>query len=167
MKSMTCSRTIWQFSVIALIFTFCLGIFPPDKQSYAKLVLYSFEEKIRESEPIVIGRVLSVLKWFFGRHSASVQTVKVIKGNFEKEEFRVKYGQFFLFVKEDTTELVENESYVLFLRPDNSDYILVGTKRGYYHIGKSGTVRHAQMEILLEDFIKIISKVVEKQKEKP
>jgi hypothetical protein len=124
--------------------------------AHAKLVLYSFEEKINQSEAIVIGKVVKIRKGLLGKYSASVQTIRVIKGDFKEKEFVIKYGQLFWYPKEDTTELVENESYVLFLTPYKSCYRLVGADDGYYRIRDSRTVCHEQKDFLLEDFIKTI-----------
>jgi hypothetical protein len=164
MENMTRCRPIWGVPLMALAIALCLISFFANTNAYAKLVLYSFEEKIGQSEAIVIGKVVKTRKSLLGKDSASVRTLRVIRGDFKEQEFVVKYGQLFFYPKEDTTELVENESYVLFLTPYKSCYRLVGAHDGYYHIRDGRTVRHEQKDFPLEDFVKAVNKLLEKTK---
>jgi hypothetical protein len=158
MESMTRCRPGWKVPLVVFATALCLVSLFPSVNAYAKLVLYSFEEKISRSEAIVIGKVVKKRKSLFREDTAFIRTSKVIKGDFKEREFIVKYGQPFFYAKEDTTEFVENESYVLFLTPYNSCYRLLAAHDGYYHIRDGRTVRHEQKDFLLEDFIKAINK---------
>ena len=110
MESMTRCRPAWKVPLVVFVTALCLVSLFPSVNAYAKLVLYSFEEKISRSEAIVIGKVVKKRKSLFGEDTAFIRTSKVIKGDFKEQEFIVKYGQPFFYAKEDTTEFVENES---------------------------------------------------------
>jgi len=163
MENMIRCHPTREVPLLALAFALCLVSFFPNVNAYAKLVLYSFEDKITRSEAIVIGKVVKTKKSLFGKDSAFVQTSRVIKGDFKEKEFIVKYGQPFFYAKEDATEFVVDESYVLFLTPYESCYRLLGAHDGYYHIRDGRTVRYDRRDLALEDFIKMINQIVEKK----
>lgn len=147
----------WKDSLIALTTAFCIVTLFLIVSAYGKLVLYSFEEKVARSEAIVIGKIIKVNKSLLGKNSALVHTLKIIKGDFKEQQFTVKYGQFLFYAKEDTTEFIQDESYILFLTLYQSYYRLVGAHDGYYHIRDGGMVRYEHKDLHVEDFIEMIN----------
>jgi hypothetical protein len=166
MINMSNCRFIWKRRFLLLTLTLCFFVFFPHVSVYGKIVILSFEENVTESEAIVIGKVLETKRGLFRQDRAIFQTLKIIKGDFNEQEFTVAYGEpFFLRMirpKEDRTEFMKGESYVLFLWPHGSSYGLVGLNAGYYHM-RDGKVRHKRVEYLLEDFIKLITQVYEEE----
>lgn len=128
--------------------------------SFAKIKIYSFEEIIHESNIIVIGEVTEVNKNIFGNDVAKIKKIKTIKGELKEVVLKIKFGDVFFIFNEDTTKLEPGEQYVLFLKKDNSHFIIVGAIQGYYHI-RDEKVFNGNTEIELKKFINQIYKTIE------
>lgn len=129
----------------------------------AKLEIYSFDEQIKVSDAIIIGKVKGIEKNFFQRDVAFIEPIKTIKGNIKDKVIRIRYGKSLFFtVEEDSTKFIIGESYLLFLFNDGIFYRLVGADQGYYHVKKTEMIYTGCETIQLKDVIDRINKEIKK-----
>lgn len=139
-------------SIILIVLVILLSL-----NAFAKLIIYSFEEKVNISNLIIIGKVISIKKSFISKDVAVVEVNKFIKGRLDKGIIIVKFGQAFYFVKEDMTEFEPNKKYIMFLKQDGANFRLVGADQGLYLINNDKIFFDGN-NIMIEDIISDILK---------
>ena len=77
MENVTRCRPRWWVPQMTLAIALCLFSFFSNMNAYAKLVLYSFEEKVSRSEAIVIGKVAKTRKSLLGKDLNSYVSQKL------------------------------------------------------------------------------------------
>lgn len=133
----------------------------PLDMAEAKVVIYSFKEKAKKADIIIIGKVVSVQTKYFSENVALVSIDEAIFGDLKSKEIKIKFGRKnIFFAKEDTTLLKDDEKYVFFLKMDESVYRIIGTNQGYYHIRDDNMVSRDTKQCPLEEFIKEIRKAL-------
>ena len=134
----------------------------------AKLVLYTFEEKVQKSDIIICGQVKKVKKSIFAKNKSLIDVNYIVVGQLETKQIEIRYGrESIFFANEDTTTFEVGREYILFLRKENNFFNIVGANQGYYLIGKDGTVCLDQQFIKVQQFINKIHEIKRKNEVKP
>ena len=119
----------------------------------ARLILYTFDETVEESEIVIVGEVTRIRKSLIGYKFARIQPLQYIKGTARDAEIIVEYDQPFYFAQEDMTEFAKGEKHVLFLRQYDKYYYLLGAQFGQYPIDDKGNVCFRGNRISLKQFM--------------
>ncbi len=123
----------------------------------AKIVVYSFEEKVNRSDVIAIGKIIKITKNIFTKDEIIIDIIELIKGDISKKQIEIEYGNYFFAPKEDLSNFVDGGKYVFFITQDESSYYLTGASSGYYQILEKDMICFDEKKIKIEDFKKTIN----------
>jgi hypothetical protein len=129
----------------------------------ARMILYTFEERVTESERIIIARVDEVAEGKKGYTYATVSPLRVIKGVADKEKVQIKYGVPLSYDDEASITLQKGDLYLLFIKRHDSHSIIVGADAGYFGIDKNNMVSYGGDKVDVSELIKKIEATMVKQ----
>ncbi len=128
--------------------------------SLAKTVIYSFSEMCKKADLIVIGQVLETNTFLLTENTAIIEPSSVIKGIYEENTVKVRYGLPFYYAQCDTTNFVVGKEYVLFLRKSDNSYYAVGAHSGVYLIHDGKFVFKGSERKSIETFLELIKATI-------
>ncbi len=125
------------------------------KASKAKTSFCLFEEKVILSDDIIVEKVVDLKKPISAKKIAFVEPVKTIIGTLEPGGLKIKFGKNPSQKKfhEDNTELIVDESYIFFLKEEDSFFTIFCKFQGYYLIREGGLVCFRKRYFTTEEFI--------------
>lgn len=128
--------------------------------AFAKAVVYSFEEKIQESELIIVCELNRVEHKLFSKNMAHVIVVETLKGDHKVKNVKVAYGNK-LFNNERYRKLFQKDrKYILFLNCREDQYRMTGHLSGHYELLKDGQVCFGGEKTPFDIFVKKISTIL-------
>ena len=114
------------------------------------IIGFSLEEKVKQSDTIIIGKIMSVANKESDQDIVSVRVIEVIKGSLKTDHIDVQTDKGILLIE---------KKYVLFLTRQNSSYRLFQYEQGRYPIRNQMYVRHLGKTIKVEEFINKIKTI--------
>ena len=148
-----------RYLIILFYSTFLFSLIIPECN--AKIVVFTFEEKVVKADIILIGKVVKTNKKLFGYDIAIIKPERVIKGKLESDQIKIKFGNVIFTAKEDLTTFEVGATYVLFLNKDRSEYWLTAAHHGYYKVNNGKFVSFDRENIRIADFVKKIDAVLQ------
>ena len=147
--------------MLKAFFACIIVVILPFGECRAHLYAWTFEGQTRESDVIVVGRVVDTgWKIDFSRE-ATIEVETVVKGGeLPKKHLVVEYGNSLFGAKEDPVKFEVGQVHIFFLvKLKVGRYTIIGKRPGYYAVDGAGKVSCNDVLMPLEDCIQLINDI--------
>ena len=146
--------------ILALLILILAGCLIGASPSHGKVRIYDFEDKVKQADIIVLGKVIKVQKRLFAGNIAIISAENMLKGKVELDKLIVRFGNAFINTKRHNNRFTSDRTYILFLNTEDSEFKILGGYQGHYEINNDGYVCYGGHKTRLEYFIANIKKVL-------